>query len=166
MAFRKPASPFSLIVSANPLSARHNGHLLLNPLSPLYHLSVHRSQPMILLQHFAMMMGSCIGTVWHMVHRNASCIATCNASGIFVVASLVQVLISWISFFMAVRSSSISWCFFCLGGPSSSSEPLGTAYIFLLGHLQNVNPIICNNSKCTTYSMHSYTLCCWGLLKH
>jgi len=44
-----------------------------------------------------------------------------------IVPSLVNVFITFRSFFILEISSSISWCFFCLGGCSYSSETFGMA---------------------------------------
>ena len=101
-------NPLSNMVSLHPLSARHDGHVLMSAWAT--HLATHFSQPTMVLQHLLIMIGGVIGTERQILHLSMSYNNRCTPSGIL--ASLFRVNISLIAFLSSPTSFMSTFRFF------------------------------------------------------
>ena len=80
---KKSSRPVSRDVLLNPLGELQKGQALVSTsVPPEYHLFMHTSHPIIVLQHPEVIMGGFI-IIWHILHLKASFIRFFNSSGTF-----------------------------------------------------------------------------------
>ena len=123
---RKSSNPRRTIVSLHPLSARHEGHVLISISGLLYQVLTHVSHPKIVLQHLVIITGGWIGTWRQIVHWNVSRTTRFRPSGTRLFSESekmsdklpLMLPTSWSSV------SSLSSFGFFVGNSKSSSESL------------------------------------------